>query len=36
MFLIGDTVWPLLVQDVYGDCPTKYINEIFKKKGGDK
>ena len=29
-FLIGDTVWPLLTQDVYGVCPERYIEEYFK------
>ena len=29
MFLLGDVVWPLMPIDVYGMCPTEYIEEIF-------
>ena len=33
MFLIGDPVPADKVFDVYGKCPTSYIEEIFKGKG---
>ena len=33
MFLLGDPVPHPEVFDVYGKCPTEYIEEIFKGKG---
>ena len=29
VFLVGDVVWPLLPTDVYGNCPTEFVEEIF-------
>lgn len=29
VFWLGDVVWPLMPVDVYGICPTEYIEELL-------